>query len=143
MTGWHVAHLIALGLWGGIVLAESVVEIVGRREPGANVFAARAHFGIDVFCEIPVLAAVLVTGIVLVLRVPFSMWLAVKIGFGLAAVAVNAWCVGVVVRRHRAASRADRPAVVADTDRVFLAVKLGVPLALAALVMGLRLVDWR
>ena len=139
MNGWHAAHLVALGIWGGIVLAEGVVEVVGMRGRAASQVTARIHYAIDLLFEGPVLLAVLVTGAVLAWRTPLSTVHWVKIALALFAVGINFWCIGVVVGRHRRfASLTDRAVTVA-TRRVFLAVKLGLPAALAAVYLGLRL----
>lgn len=136
MTGWHLAHLFVLALWGGLVLAEVVIEIALRDQPAA---VARAHYYIDLFCELPVLLAVLASGGVLTMSAPWSTLLAVKVGCGLFAVGVNLWCAWVVVRRHRDFGTASAEDTESATKRVFLSVKLGVPAGLVALYLGLRL----
>ena len=142
MTGWHLAHLIALGLWGGIVLAEGVLEVVGTRSRAGAKLAAEVHYWIDLFCEAPVLFAVLFTGGVLAWTLPLTTLHWVKIALGLAAVGINFWCLGVVVRRHRRFEGSSDAQVAAETRRVFFAIKLGLPAALVALYLGLRLQGW-
>jgi hypothetical protein len=101
VTGWHQAHLVVLGLWGGIVLAEAVLEVVARRDPAHARTAAVVHFWIDLLCEGPVLVALLVTGGVLALRMPLTALHWAKIGCAILALGVNVWCIGVVLRRYR------------------------------------------
>ena len=142
MTGWHLAHLIALGLWGGIVLAEGVVEVIGTRSRAGAKVAAEVHHWIDLCCEAPVLLGVLLTGAVLAWTIPETPLHWVKLALGLFAVGVNFWCLGVVVRRHRRFEASSDAEVAAETRRVFLAIKLGLPAASAALYLGLRLQGW-
>lgn len=142
MTGWHVAHLIALGLWGGIVLAEGVLEAIGTRDRARARVVAEAHYWIDLCCEGPVLAAVLLTGAVLAWSLPLSALHWTKISLGVFAVGVNLWCLGVVVRRHRSFEASSEAVVAGETRRVFFAIKLGLPAALGALYLGLRLQGW-
>ena len=136
MTGWHLAHFCALAVWGGLVLAEVVVELALRDQPAA---VAKAHYYIDLCCELPTLLAVLITGTVLTLAAPWSALLAIKVGCGLFAVGVNVWCAWAVWRRHRDISRGSAEDTERATQKVFLSVKLGLPAGLVALYLGLRL----
>ncbi len=134
-----MAHVLALGLWGGVVLAESVVEVVGVRGAREAETAARMHYWIDLCCELPILIAVVATGTALAASAHLTTLHLVKIALGLGAVAINLWCVGVVIRRHRRHQDDRRDDAKRETKRVFLAIKLGVPLAVGALLLGLHL----
>ncbi len=136
MTGWHLAHFFVLALWAGLVLAEAVIEAALRQEPAA---AAKAHYYIDLFCELPVLVGVVITGAVLTISAPFTTLLAIKIGCGLFAVGINLWCATVVWRRHRGMGTASARDTEHATRNVFLSIKLGLPAGLVALYLGLRL----
>lgn len=134
MDALHLAHLVLLGVWGGLVLAETIVEVALTGETG-RAHAARAHFWIDMLAELPVVLGVLVTGGLLVLRVwPPSTWLIVKICAGLAAVAINLYCTVMVVLRYR--HRESSPQVERYRARVLLS-GLGIPFALVAAWIGL------
>ncbi|MCA9773338.1 MAG: hypothetical protein KC466_13070 [Myxococcales bacterium] len=139
MEIWRIAHLWVLGMWAGLVAGESVMEILARRDEAFAAFAARLHLWIDVFVEVPLLLAVVATGYFLLRETPITALLGVKIAFGLFAVGVNLWCTGVVVRRQRVAAGAGAAVMRAESDRIFLAIKLGLPAALIALYLGLRL----
>jgi len=139
MTGWHLAHFFVLALWAGLVLAEVVIELGLRDQPAA---VAKAHYYIDLFCELPTLLAVLVTGTVLTLAAPLGLLLAIKVACGLFAVGVNVWCAWAVVRRHRDIAKASAEATERATQRVFLSVKLGLPAGLVALYLGLTRFGW-
>jgi hypothetical protein len=101
MDPWHTAHLLSLGLWGGLVAAEGVVELTPRTDDELR-FAATLHYWMDVLLELPLLAAVLVTGAVLTAAAwPLSPLHGVKIAAGLTAVGANLWCVAHVIARRR------------------------------------------
>jgi hypothetical protein len=134
MSSRHVAHLVLLGMWAGLVLAETVIEFGPRVRPELWPASARFHFWMDMLIEAPILIGVVVTGTLLLLRVPLDAALAVKSAAGLLAVGANAACMVVVVRRAR-------PGVDAAEARrlsaqVVATALLGLPCALAALVLG-------
>jgi hypothetical protein len=133
MDPLHVWHLILLALWGGIVLAEVVVELVGRDE--AHVAAAATmHYWIDLLLELPVIAGILATGTVLAVRAwPLDRLHWLKIGAGLLAIAANLFCALVVVKRRHA--KADARA--AYRRPIFLSLT-GLPFGVLALYVGLR-----
>jgi hypothetical protein len=127
----HLAHLVLLSMWAGIVVAETVVEVVGRRHVEA---AALMHYWIDLLLELPVIAGVLTTGTLLTLRAwPLSTLHQLKIAAGLIAVGANLYCAVAVVQRRHAR----------DMSRYRLRIQLslaGAPFALAAAYIGLRFV---
>ncbi len=129
-----VVHLLAVALWGGVVAAEVVLELVAHGA-AERAFVARVHFWIDLLIEVPLLMLVLTSGVVLVLRAgELSAALLVKIGCALVAIAFNADCVRWVVRRFVA--RADGTAVERLTRRIRFSIA-GLPFGLVALVIGL------
>jgi hypothetical protein len=134
MEPFHLAHLILLSMWGGVVLAETVIEAAGVDEASLRA-AARLHYRIDVFVEVPLLGAVLATGAVLTSRAwPPVPLLAAKIAAGLVVIGINLWCVGVVVARHR---RLDDAAALVKLSRHVRLAGLGTPLAVFAAILGL------
>ncbi|MBI2395776.1 MAG: hypothetical protein HYV09_39795 [Deltaproteobacteria bacterium] len=128
-------HLLALGAWGALVMVEGFVEL-GARDDDALRRAARTHFLLDVWIELPLLAAVLATGVALALRVP--SWTALhstKVAAGLVAVAANLYCVVIVMRRHATRDRVD--ALRRDSVRIRLvSPALGLPAAAIAAWIG-------
>jgi len=98
------AHIAAAGLWLGCVLTEALFEraLLGRGREQERILAA-LHRRVDVFVEIPAFVAVLVTGGVMLPAAAMNALLAAKIGFGLLAIAINAYCVRLVFRRAAAA----------------------------------------
>jgi hypothetical protein len=135
MDSWHAAHLAALCVWGGLVAAEGVVELAPRTDDERRL-AAELHYRMDLAVELPVLAAVVVTGAVLAARVwPLSPLHWAKIAAGLAAVGANLWCVVHVVVRRRQAN--EGPALQRHGRWVRVTASVGVPCAAVALVIGL------
>jgi hypothetical protein len=132
MDRLHLFHLIFLSLWGGVVAAEFVVELALRRGHARE--AAVAHYWIDLLVEGPLLLAVLITGGLLLQRAwPPSTLHVVKIACALVALAINSWCVLMVIARRR--SLGDDRAFAHYQRRVFFA-GVGAPFALAAAWIG-------
>jgi hypothetical protein len=129
------AHLFALCALAALVVAEGVLEL-SARDDGAFRRAARAHFLIDMFVEVPLLVTVLATGVVLATRVPaWTSLHLIKIAAGLVAVAANLFCVAIVVRRHAARDRVD--ALRRDTHLIrVVSPAIGVPAGAVAAWIG-------
>jgi len=130
-----MAHLIALGLWGGLVAGEAVVELKSRSDDECR-YAAKLHYRMDLIVELPLLAAVLLTGAVLAARAwPFSALHWAKISAGLVAVCANLWCVRHVVIRYRRSE--DVEALRRHGQWVRVTASVGLPFAAVALYIGL------
>jgi hypothetical protein len=129
----HLAHLILLSVWGGLVLAEGVVELRARRGPKLRE-AAELHYWMDVLIEAPLLAGIVGTGAVLAARAwPLTPLHWVKIVCALLAIGMNAYCIVQVLRRRRVED-------IATLERLSARVRLsglGIPPALVALYVGL------
>lgn len=135
MSLLHWLHLIVLGLWGGVVLAETVIEFGPRSEDEFRV-TARLHYWIDLLIEIPILIGVVVTGFLLTLKVwPPSDLLLIKIVAAMIAVGVNLYCILAVIFRYR--NREDPEVLRAYSQNIRWA-WVGVPFAVTALYIGIR-----
>lgn len=135
MDALRLAHLILLCSWGGLVLAEAVVEALGV-EAGGQPFALRAHFWMDVLIELPLVGGVLVTGALLLHRGwPPSTLLIVKIAAALIAIGANLYCAVLVGLRYL---RRDDAAAVSVLARQIRWTGVAIPAGLVALVLGLR-----
>jgi len=134
MDPLHVAHLMALGIWLGIVLTEVLFEFSGS-DPDSLRAAARFHYTVDMFGELPVLAAVIVTGVLLASRVgPLTPLHHVKIAASLVAIGSNLVCaVWVVQRRHIQ----DELVLLAYRRKIWATAAVGVVFGTAALAIGL------
>ena len=101
-----MAHLIVLSMWGGVVATEAVIEIFPFRRRELHAATIRFHYWIDLLLELPLVLAVIATGIALVFVIetvtPLHL---VMLGFGGAAVAINLFCIVVVVKRGRRLER--------------------------------------
>jgi hypothetical protein len=130
----HVAHLLALGIWLGIVITEALFEFSGSDAESLRA-AARFHYTVDVFAELPILVVVLVTGTILTVRGwPLTPLHFVKIGASLVAVAANLICaVWVAQRRHVE----DANVLLGYRRRIWSTAAVGVVFGTFALVVGL------
>jgi hypothetical protein len=134
MDPFHVAHLMALGIWLGIVLTEALFEFSGS-DPDSLRAAARFHYTVDMFGELPVLAAVIVTGVLLVGRVgPLTPLHYVKIAASIVAIGSNLICAVWVVQRRRIE---DVNVLRAYRRKIWTTAAVGVVFGTAALAIGL------
>ena len=85
MEPFHVAHLIVLGMWLGVVITEVLFEFTSSDADSLRA-AARFHYNVDKYGELPILGAVVVTGAILTVRAwPLSSLHFVKMGLSLIA----------------------------------------------------------
>ncbi|HSL19475.1 MAG TPA: hypothetical protein VLB51_16335 [Methylomirabilota bacterium] len=137
-----IAHLMVLSLWGGVVATEAVVEVLPFRRPELHPAAIRFHTWIDLLVELPLVLAVVGTGAALALTVePLTRAHLVKIGFAGAAVAVNLFCIAVVLRRGRWLERAtgDDTPLWRGSRTVLACFAVGLACAAVAAALGFRL----
>jgi hypothetical protein len=101
MEPFHMAHLVALGMWLGVVITEVLFEFAGSDADSLRA-AARFHYNVDKFGELPILLAVLITGTILAVRAwPLTPLHVIKIATSLIAVGAALICVQWVFRRRR------------------------------------------
>ncbi|MSP60344.1 MAG: hypothetical protein EXR72_08380 [Myxococcales bacterium] len=135
MDPLHLVHLVLIGLWGGLVLAESVIELGGSDE-GMLRAAARLHYWTDLLFEVPILLGVLVTGAWLSARSwPLTQLHYIKIGAALIAIAGNLYAAALVIARRR---HLDDLAALRVYRRRIRRTGAALPFALLALYLGLR-----
>ena len=134
MDPLHVAHLMALGIWLGIVITEALFEFAGSDADSLRA-AARFHYAVDMFGELPVLAAVIVTGILLARGVaPLTPLHHLKIAASLVAIGSNLICAVWVVQRR---SLQDELVLRAYRRKIWATAAVGVFFGTVALVIGL------
>jgi hypothetical protein len=136
-----MAHLVLLAMWGGVVATEAVLEVASYRRSELAEATSRFHYWIDLLVELPVVLGVLATGITAAILSDRLTWThAVKFTFAGLAVAVNLFCIAVVLRRDRrrlAGVPADR---LRTASRVVLACfALGLLFAAVAAALGFSL----
>jgi hypothetical protein len=97
-----MVHLIVLSMWGGVVATEAVIEVYPFRTHDLAEATSRFHYWIDLLVELPLVVAVAATGITAAfLTERLTGTHLVKIAFAGAAIAVNLFCIAVVLRRER------------------------------------------
>jgi hypothetical protein len=101
MEPLHVAHLIVLGMWLGVVITEVPFEYAASDAESLRA-AARFHYNVDKYGELPILIAVLVTGTILTVRAwPLTPLHVIKIAASLVSVGAALICVLWVFERRR------------------------------------------
>jgi hypothetical protein len=101
MESWHLAHVIVLGMWLGVVITEVLFEFAASDAESLRA-AARFHYNVDKYGELPILVAVLVTGTILTVRSwPLSSLHIVKVSASLIAVGSALICILWVFQRRR------------------------------------------
>jgi len=117
-----MAHVIVLSMWGGVVATEAVIEIFPFRRRELHAATIRFHYWIDLLLELPLVLAVIATGIALLFVIetvtPLHL---VMLGFGGAAVAINLFCIVVVVKRGRRLERSADDGPLWQASRTVLA----------------------
>lgn len=134
----HQFHLMFLALWCGVVITESVIELMGRRHDDLVRPTAILHFWIDILIEAPIILMVAVSGLILLLSLDnLSRLHALKISCGIMAICANLYCISMVVRRYKLLqSGADTASLKAQTNLVFLSAIVGMPIAIIAALLG-------
>ena len=135
-------HLMMLSLWGGVVATEAVIEVYPFRKRELHAATIRFHYWIDLLVELPLVLAVIATGAGLwYLTDPVTPLHLVKIGFGAAAVAVNLFCIVVVVKRgRRLAASAEEEGLWRASRTVLACFAAGLLCAAGAASLGFRFV---
>jgi ABC-type spermidine/putrescine transport system permease subunit II len=135
-----MVHLIMLSLWGGVVATESVIELYPFRKRELHSAAIRFHYWIDLLVELPLVLAVIATGAAIALSMDQLSGLHwIKILFGATAVAINLFCIVVVVRRGRQLDRDAAPEPLWRASRIVLACfATGLLAAAGAATLGFR-----
>jgi hypothetical protein len=101
MEPFHLAHLVALGMWLGVVITEVLFEFAGSDADSLRA-AARFHYNVDRFGELPILAAVLITGTILAVRAwPLTPLHLIKIAASLVSIGSTVMCALWVFQRRQ------------------------------------------
>jgi hypothetical protein len=133
-------HLIMLSLWGGVVATEAVIELYPFRQRELHAATIRFHYWIDLLVEFPLVLAVIVTGAVLIFWTdPLTPLHYVKVGFRAAAVAINLFCIVVVVKRgRRLEGNAEEEGLWRASRTVLACFAAGLLCAAGAAILGFR-----
>jgi len=131
---FHVAHLIALSIWLGVVITEVLFEFTSSDADSLRA-AARFHYNVDKYGELPILAAVVGTGAILTVRAwPLTPLHFVKIGLSLIAVTLAVICTLWVFRRR---GIQDVNALLGYRRRIWTLAAVATVFATPALYLGL------
>ena len=107
MTILLTLHLLALGIWVGVVGAEFAIEFDGMKDDESHIRASKLHYTTDIWVEIPAFMTVLITGLLMLNEDHLSGLFLYKVIFGLLAVAFNIVCVYAVFKRRKYAMSGD------------------------------------
>ena len=134
MEPFHLAHVIALGVWLGIVITEVLFEFAAS-DPESLRAAARFHYNVDKYGELPVLSAVVVTGAILTMRAwPLTSLHVIKIATSLISLGATLVCVRYVFQRRRIE---DVGVLLAFRRRIWTLAAVAAIFATPALYLGL------
>ena len=134
MEPFHLAHLVALGMWLGVVITEVLFEFAGSDAESLRA-AARFHYNVDRFGELPILVAVLITGTILAVRAwPLTPLHVIKIVASLIAVGSALICTLWVFQRRRIE---DANVLLGFRRRIWSLAAVGGVFATPALYLGL------
>lgn len=107
MTILLTLHLIALGIWIGVVGAEFAIEFDGMKDDESHIKASNMHYTTDIWIEIPAFTIVLITGLLMLNESHLDGLFLYKIIFGLLAIFFNIVCVYAVFKRKKFAETFD------------------------------------
>lgn len=133
-----IIHLIALGIWIGVVGAEFAIESDGMKNDESYIRASRMHYLTDLWIEIPAFTAVLVTGLLMLNESHLTGAFLYKVIFALLAIMFNIICVYAVFKRRKFALASD----IAGMRSTGTAMKIGgliIPTFLVAFILGIYL----
>jgi hypothetical protein len=134
MEPFHLAHLIVLGIWLGVVITEVLFEFAGSDADSLRA-AARFHYNVDKFGELPILVGVLVTGTILAARAwPLTPLHVIKIAASLIAVGSALICVLWVFQRRQIE---DVNLLLGSRRRIWTLAAVAAAFATPALYLGL------
>ena len=133
-----IIHLVVLSLWGGVVATEAVLELYPYRRKVLHENSIRYHFWIDLLVELPLILAVIATGLTLVyLAWPLTATHFIKLACVSIAVSANLVCIVFVIRRKlRLDSGADEAELWARTRQIVMCAVVGMPFAAVAASLG-------
>ncbi|MGI9287721.1 MAG: hypothetical protein ACR2P1_20220 [Pseudomonadales bacterium] len=94
-------HLVAVGIWIGIIAAEFFIEFDGMKDDLSHIKASKMHFATDIWVEIPAFLIVLFTGALMLNSNHVEGLFLYKVLFGLLAIIFNIVCVYAVFKRRK------------------------------------------
>ncbi len=129
-------HLIALGIWIGVVGAEFVIEFAGMKDNESLKSASLMHYKTDIWIEIPAFSIVLLTGFLMLNESHLEGLFFYKIIFAILAVFFNSINVYAVFKRRAFAIKDDLDGVQSVT-RIMRLSGLVIPCFIIAFTLGM------
>ncbi len=135
-----MVHFAFLAAWVGIVATEGVIELAPRFKRELHRPAMVFHYWIDLLVELPVILGIVSTGIALCFFIEKITALhIIKIALAGGAVACNLFCIFIVVKRQRIPASATEEGAWRESRKILLSFAVGCPMAVGALLIGIRL----
>lgn len=133
-----IIHLIALGIWIGVVGAEFAIEFDGMKDDESYIRASKMHYLTDIWIETPAFTAVLITGLLMLGESHLAGMFLYKVVFAVLAIIFNLICVYAVFKRRKFALTSD----IEGMRSTETAMKIGgliIPTFLVAFILGICL----
>ncbi len=136
MNSLLTLHLVALGIWIGVVAAETVIELGGKKDHVSHINASKLHFITDIWIEIPSFTIVLITGVLMLAEEHLSGLFLIKVICGFIAIIANLVCVYGVFIRNRHAINNDISGVQSTEPILIVGGIVFIPSFIAAIVIA-------
>ena len=133
-----IIHLIALGIWIGVVGAEFAIEFDGMKDDESYIRASKMHYLTDIWIEIPAFTAVLITGMLMLNEGHLAGVFLYKVLFAVLAIMFNIICVYAVFKRRKFALSSDIEGM-RSADKAMKIGGLIIPTFLVAFILGIYL----
>ena len=131
-----VVHLIALGIWIGVVGAEFAIEFDGMKDDESYIRASKMHYTTDIWVEIPAFTTVLITGLMMLDESHLAGMFLYKVIFAVLAIIFNIVCVVAVFKRRKYALAEDI-AGMRSAEKIMQAGGLIIPSFIVAFVLAM------
>jgi len=128
-------HLLAIGIWLGVVGAEFAIEIAGMKNDEELKRASLLHYQTDIWVEIPAFLTVLATGFLMLEGAQLEGVILAKVIFGLLAVMFNLIAVYAVFVRRKKILSGDMDGL-GSVQRAMRISSLVIPCFVIALALG-------
>ena len=96
-----IIHLIALGIWIGVVGADFAIEFDGMKDDESYIRASKMLYLTDIWIEIPAFTTVLITGLLMLNESLLAGVFLYKVIFAMLAIIFNIVCVYAVFKRRK------------------------------------------
>ncbi|MEH6549348.1 MAG: hypothetical protein V7711_15580 [Pseudomonadales bacterium] len=130
-------HLLAIGIWIGVVAAEFAIEFDGLKDSPSLIKASKLHYLTDIWVEIPAFVVVFVTGAFMITEKHLAGLFLYKVIFGVLAIIFNGVCVYAVFKRKGYAVSGDIDGMISTDPAMRLGGAGFIPSFLVAFGIGI------